>query len=79
MPRYFLNIRTGSGELIPDLEGDDLPDVAASRAEAFAVASELIAKSRDLDWSRCSFEVTNEQGETEYVLRFADAAQARSL
>lgn len=79
MRRYFLNVRTGSGELIPDLEGDDLQDVEAARAEALASAADLLAKSRGLDWTACSFEVTDSEGRVAFVLPFTDAPGPRRV
>lgn len=79
MPRYFMNIRTGSGERIEDQEGDDLPDLEASRAEALASAADLMSKSIGLDWRDCAFEITNERGETEFILPFSQAPQPRRI
>jgi len=69
MPRYFLNVRTGSGELIADLEGDELESLEASKAEALAAARDLIGNFRRLDWRGCSFEVTDEQGRAALSVR----------
>lgn len=42
MPRYFFHIREGS-ELIEDLEGVDLPDIASVEEEAIQAAREILA------------------------------------
>lgn len=42
MPRYHFHILVGS-HLVSDEEGEDLPDIAAARAEAYAVAREILA------------------------------------
>ena len=79
MPRYFLNVRTGSGLLVADPEGDEREDVEAAQADAVATAADLIAKSHGVDWRACAFEVTNGAGETVFVLPFADAPQPKRL
>ena len=79
MARYFLNVRTGSGAFIADPEGDEREDVTAARADALATAADLIAKSVGMDWRACSFEVTNEAGQTVFILPFADAPQPKRL
>jgi hypothetical protein len=79
MHRYFMNVRSASGELIPDFEGDELPDPEAARSEALATAADLMAHSRGLDWTGCSFEVTDTEGRVVVVLPFADAPKPRRV
>jgi hypothetical protein len=52
MPRFFFNLRNGSGNLL-DREGVDLPDVEAARKYARGVARELMFRSeaRKRSWS----------------------------
>jgi hypothetical protein len=43
MPRFFMHVREAD-ELIEDLDGSDLPDLEAARAEATAAAREIAAE-----------------------------------
>jgi hypothetical protein len=44
MGRFYFRLRE-DGELIPDEEGIDLPDLSAARREAIAAARELLAEA----------------------------------
>jgi hypothetical protein len=44
MGRFYFHLRE-DGELIPDEEGIDLPDLSAARREAIAAARELLAEA----------------------------------
>ena len=72
--RYFMNIRY-RGRLVPDYEGDELPDEDAARALALATAHDLVFRTR-MDsirsWFDCRFEVTDESGQTIFVMPFDD-------
>jgi hypothetical protein len=77
MPRYFLNVRyrPGPAGLAVDPEGDELADVNAVREHAMAQARDMIARTRtDIvrDWMVCSFEITDEQGQTVLTVPFSD-------
>jgi hypothetical protein len=44
MPLFHFNSRTGD-VMLPDLEGEDLPDLAAARAVAMSSAREALAEA----------------------------------
>lgn len=44
MERFYFHLRTGD-ELLPDCEGNDLPDSLAARREAEKIARELLAEA----------------------------------
>jgi hypothetical protein len=44
MPLFHFNSRT-AGVMLPDLEGEDLPDLAAARAVAMSSAREALAEA----------------------------------
>ncbi|MER8428391.1 hypothetical protein [Mesorhizobium sp. M0633] len=70
--RYFLNVRY-RGRMIPDAEGDELPDDEALRAHALANARDLVFRTRMYtirSWFDCSFEVTDESGRVVLVMPF---------
>ncbi|TNC08755.1 hypothetical protein FF100_28350 [Methylobacterium terricola] len=77
MARYFFNVRHHPGleGLARDPEGDELPDGAAAREHALAVARDLIARTRldsVRDWFECSFEITDEEGRPVMIVPFGD-------
>ena len=81
--RYFMNVRY-RGRLIPDHEGDELPNEEALHRHALATARDLVFSTR-MDtirsWFDCSFEVTDERGRTVLVMPFDEVVpdpQARS-
>ena len=67
MPRFFFSIKR-DGTVIPDHEGDDLPDVDA----ALALAAEIVGDMLRLphvygaarEWQRNEFIITDERGAT---------------
>jgi hypothetical protein len=65
VPRFFTNVRRG-GVLIPDPEGEDLPDAEAARVEALETVREMMRLPHvygDLrEWQRDEFVVTDEAG-----------------
>jgi hypothetical protein len=73
-PRYFLNVRY-RGRLIPDHEGDELPNEEALRPHALANARDHVFRTR-MDtirsWFDCSFEITDESGRTVLVMPFGE-------
>ena len=79
MPRFYTNVRTSSGELVPDLEGDEFGGTDQCRAETLKTAADLLANSRGWDWRRCSLEVTNEQGENVFILPLSEAPQPKAV
>ncbi len=65
MPRFFTNIRRG-GVLIPDPEGEDLPDAEAARVEALETVREMMRLPHVYGgargWRRAELVVTDEAG-----------------
>lgn len=70
MPRFHFHLRA-RGKIHHDPDGTELPDVAAARAHAAAVADELMRYSDDStrQWSMC---VEGESDESPFNLFFAD-------
>ena len=80
MPRYFLSLRykDGPNGLAVDEEGDELPNLDALRVHVVETARDLMHKihiGAIPDWSRCTFEVTDETGQRVLTLPFAEAVQ----
>jgi hypothetical protein len=44
MPRYFFHVRSNDGDVSRDLEGQDLPDLSAARAEAVNANREMLGE-----------------------------------
>ena len=65
MPQFFTNIRRGK-VLIPDMEGDDLPDAQAARALALDTVREMkelpLIYGDYREWQRVEFVITDEGG-----------------
>jgi len=74
MPMYYFHHQKAD-QLLQDDEGDDLPDLAAARDEAFQSARELIANAARAgrDARNESFVVVDDLGQTVLVLKFVDA------
>jgi hypothetical protein len=70
MPRFHFHLRA-RGTIHRDIEGTELPDLAAARAHAAAVADELMRHSGGgaRHWSIC---VEDDGGTTQFDLYFAD-------
>ncbi|QDI79099.1 hypothetical protein E8E01_00935 [Methylorubrum populi] len=84
MPRYFFNLwhRPGPGGLAEDDEGDELADVNAVREYALSLARDLIARGRNetiRDWTACSFEVTDKQGQLVLTVPFSDTVREEGV
>ena len=79
MPLYFVNTRTGSGEVIADPEGEEYENLEECRQETLEAAADLLANSRGLDWRDCAFEVTDEAGRRLFVIPFSEAAQPKKV
>jgi hypothetical protein len=75
MPLYYFDIADGGR--FDDADGLELRDVAAARAEALAVARDLmrIGPTR-MDWSRWVVRVADARGEVILTLSFRDATLA---
>ena len=74
MPRFFFNIRDGH-ELDEDLEGVELPDVEAARAEALATVEELRDELRDA--VGIQLEITDESGRRLLTVPFFRSGRER--
>lgn len=74
MARYYFHIRDGD-KLIEDLEGQDVGDEEAIRAEALASAREMLAESIRLGKSmeHRIFEITDADGRQVTTVPFSDA------
>ena len=77
MPRYFFNLRygTGANKLAVDPEGDELPDVEAAHQYALQEARGLIAGPPSLvirDWFACSFEIEDEDAQRVLTVPFSE-------
>ncbi|MCP8940574.1 hypothetical protein NK718_18775 [Alsobacter sp. SYSU M60028] len=74
MPRYFFNLSI-DGRLLPDTEGQELPD--ADRAwEAARKAARSLMRSKvgqSVNWLTSSFEVRDEDGEIVLEFPFLEA------
>jgi hypothetical protein len=72
MPMYFFHIREGE-EVIPDLEGAELPDIAAARKAAIGGASALMAEAviRDERNYQGRLDVEDGQGQRVLTVTFA--------
>ncbi len=70
MPRFHFHLRA-RGTIHRDLDGTDLPDVAAAREHALAVAQELMRHSGagTRHWSMC---VEDDATEAQFDLFFVD-------
>src|SRR5262245_31950237 len=70
MPHFHFHLRA-RGSVHLDIDGTDLPDLAAARAHASEVVEELLrhAPGSTRHWSLC---VDDENGERQFELFFAD-------
>jgi hypothetical protein len=78
MARYYLNLRNGGG-YVEDLEGQELPDLAAARLHAIdGIRSVLSEEARrgEIDL-RGSIEIADTHGNILLVLPFSDAVNLR--
>jgi hypothetical protein len=79
VPRFFLHLRyrDGTDGLAVDEEGDDLPDADDLHRHVEQTARDLMQHARLTaipDWRACTFEVTDEAGQTVLTLPFAAVA-----
>ena len=73
MPHYYFGLNTGA-RLILDREGSDLPDLEAARAQAHAVARDVMRNDgrRTLSWR---VQVTDADHQFCFEVLFATAAE----
>jgi hypothetical protein len=76
MLRYFFNLNDGRN-IIPDLEGTELPDDDSARAHAAQVAREL-ARNREQETRSWRLAVCDAQGTLRFELLFASTDEAIS-
>ena len=71
MPRYFFHVIDGHD--IPDLEGVELPDRSAARAQAIRASGEILRDMGQDFWNgtKWRMEVADDRGQVMFVLRFA--------
>jgi hypothetical protein len=71
MPRYFLHARNG-GELIPDTEGADLPDLDSAADQCQRIVREVLNEDafRGELVANGEFEITDEQGRLVLIIPF---------
>ena len=79
MRRFFTNVRRG-GILIPDREGEDLPDLRAARREALETVREMMRLPHvygDVrEWQRDELVVTDESGAAVLTVPFMAREEA---
>lgn len=75
MPRYFFHVRLG-GELIPDLEGLDLPELTLSVEECRRIVETVLADDEfgDLMLSDREVRIVDERGDTVVVVPFRETS-----
>lgn len=73
MPRYFFHVRDGS-ELSRDLEGQELPDTEAARAEAINAGREMLGEKllHGGSLNHRQIEIADESGHVVDVVRARD-------
>ena len=73
MPRYYFSL--ANHRLFTDVDGLELPDIEAARAEAIGFASDLMRLEPERrDWSNCVVQVTDESRKTVFNLPFPAVA-----
>ena len=78
MPRYFFNVSL-EGNLLPDPEGQELPDPDAAWEAAHRIAGDLMSTELDkpVKWHDCFFEVKDAAGEVVLEFPFLEAVEPR--
>ena len=77
MPRYFFHLVLEDA-VLPDPDGQDLPDADAAWRVARRSAQDLMASDlgRPVNWMACRFEVRDEADEIVLEFPFAEAIEA---
>jgi hypothetical protein len=71
MPRYYFSV--ANGRLFDDVDGLELPDIAAARVEARGFARDLMRMEPDRrDWSDWKVRVSDDERRPVFDLPFAD-------
>jgi hypothetical protein len=79
--RFYMNLRYRN-RYFPDHEGDELASVEAAREHALFTARDMIRRTRTQiirDWFDCTFEITDETGETVLMVPFGDTVEQSRL
>ena len=73
MPRYFFHLRCPNRD-VPDPSGADLRDPDQAWEAARTTARDLMETQPEatVDWLACTFEVTDEAGDTVFELPFSE-------
>jgi hypothetical protein len=76
MPHFFFHVRDRD-DLTKDVEGVDLPDLEAARAEARASARDMLAERIDSDGTlgNQQFEICDDAGQLLATVPFGDAIE----
>jgi hypothetical protein len=78
MPRYFFSVKR-AGTIIPDREGDELPDLDSARELARATVDDMRrlphVYGEMREWQRDEFVITDEAGATVLTIPFAAPAE----
>jgi len=71
MPRYFFHVADGYSAR--DTEGTELPDIYAAQDQAIRTSGEMLRDMGSEFWNgtEWTLEVTDEQGQVLFVLRFS--------
>jgi hypothetical protein len=74
MPRYFFSVKR-AGVIVPDREGDELPDIDAARELARATVADMMrlphVYGEMREWQKDEFVITDEAGTTVLTFSFA--------
>ncbi len=80
MPLYYFHITNGV-RAFRDYEGVELSDLKAARTYALADARDVMQRDRSSseNWSRWTFEITNENGAYALTVPFSDAGNGNGI
>jgi malonyl CoA-acyl carrier protein transacylase len=80
MPRYFFNV-VMEGTVLPDPDGQILPNADAAWAAARRAAKSLMASKteRPVNWIACQFEVRDEDDEIVLEFPFVEALDTKEF
>jgi hypothetical protein len=74
MPRYYFSL--ANGRVFNDVDGLELPDLIAARAEAIGFARDLMRLEPERrDWARWTVRVTDEDQQPLFDLPFIEASE----
>jgi hypothetical protein len=77
MPLFHFNSRTGD-DMLPDIEGEDLPDLASARTVAMSSAREALAEAVKFgDTPPDIIQVTDSEGNEVAIVPLLDVVQTK--